>query len=157
MTAKRSVAVIGLAVFALTVLALHFVQPALSPRDEAVSYYVHGRHGWLLTIGLIALGTASLALIAALVRATEGSGARVGRWLIGVWSVGVLLGGVFPADPAGNWSAPPSVAGMIHGNAAMVAFLALPVGRWFWREAFVAVQRGRAALGCCLVWPWRPR
>ena len=69
MKAKRFVALSGVAVFALAILALHFLQPALSPRDEAVSYYVHGRHGWLLTIGLIALGTGSLALTAALVRA----------------------------------------------------------------------------------------
>jgi len=136
MKAKRFVAVSGVAVFALAILALHFLQPALSPRDEAVSYYVHGRHGWLLTIGLIALGTGSLALTAALVRATDGSAARAGRWLIGVWTVGVLLGGVFPADPAGNWSAPPSVAGMIHGNAAMVAFLALPIGALLLARSF---------------------
>src|SRR6185503_10296936 len=70
MKGKRSAVVTGLAVFALTTLALHVLQPALSFRDEAVSYYVHGNHGWLLTIGLIALGTASLALTAALVHAT---------------------------------------------------------------------------------------
>jgi len=128
--------VTGLAIFALTTLALHVLQPTLSPRNEAVSYYVHGNHGWLLTVGLIALGTASLVLTAALVRATEGPRARAGRWLLGIWSVGVLLGGVFPADPAGNWSAPPSVAGMIHGNAAMVALLALPTGALFLAKGF---------------------
>ena len=136
MKAKRSAVVTGLAIFALTTGALHLLQPALSPRDEAVSYYVHGNHGWLLTLGLIALGTASLVLTAALVRATGGPGARAGRWLLGLWSVGVLLGGVFPADPAGSWSAPPSVAGMIHGNAAMVGFLALPTGALFLARSF---------------------
>ena len=134
-----------LAVFALSTLALHVLQPALSPRDEAVSYYVHGNHGWLLTTGLIALGIASLALTAALVRATEGSGARTGRWLLGIWSVGVLLGGVFPADPAGNWSAPPSVPGMIHGIAAMVAFLALPTGALFLARSFRRDPRWKEA------------
>ena len=142
---KRSAVVAGLAVFALTTLALHVLQPALSFRDEAVSYYVHGNQGWLLTIGLIALGSASLALTAALVRATEGSGARAGRWLLCIWSVGVLLGGVFPADPAGNWNAPPSVAGMIHGSAAMVAFLALPAGALFLARSFRRDPRWKGA------------
>ena len=134
--ANRSIVVAGLAIFAVAVVALHVLQPALSPSNEAVSYYVHGNHGWLLTIGLIALGIASLTLTAALRRATGGSGARAGRWLLGIWSVGVLLGGVFPADPAGNWSAPPTLPGMIHGNAAMVAFLALPVAALFLARSF---------------------
>ena len=126
----------GLAIFVVAVVALHVVQPALSPNNDAVSYYVHGNHGWLLTIGLIALGIASLALTVVLGSATSGSGARPGRWFLGIWSVGVLLGGVFPADPAGNWNAPASLPGMIHGNAAMVAFLALPVAALFLARSF---------------------
>ena len=136
MKTTRAGVVAGLAIFTLTTLALHVLQPALSPRNEAVSYYVHGNYGWLLTIGLIALGTASLVLTAALRSATGGPGARAGRWLLGIWSVGVLLGGVFPADPAGNWNGPPSAAGMIHGSAAMVAFLALPAGALFLARGF---------------------
>jgi len=134
--AKRFAVLTGLVLFVGTTLALHLLQPTLSPRDEAVSYYVHGNQGWLLTIGLVALSLASLALTSALGAATEGPGARPGRWLLGTWSLGVLLGGVFPADPPGNWSAPPSVAGMIHGNAAMVAFLALPIGALFLARSF---------------------
>ena len=136
MNATRSLVLTGLAVFALTTAALHVLQPALSPLDEAVSYYVHGRFGWLLTIGLIALGTVSLALTVALVRTTGGPGARPGRWFLGIWSVGAVLGGVFPTDPAGNWNAPPSVAGMIHGGAAMLALLAFPIGALFLSRSF---------------------
>ena len=128
MRRQRFAVVTGLAIFAATTLALHILQPALSPRDDAVSYYVHGNHGWLLTVGLIALGLASSILCLALAAAIDGSGAGPGRWLLATWSVGVLLGGVFPADPPGNWSSPPSRAGMIHGGAAMIAFLALPPG-----------------------------
>ena len=47
-------------------LALHIVQPGLSPLHEAMSYYVHGRHGWLTTLGLLSLGIGSLALTIAL-------------------------------------------------------------------------------------------
>ncbi len=139
----RAAVLIGLATFTLTTLALHVLQPALSPRDEAISSYVHGNHGWLLTVGLIALGTASLALTAVL--ATDGPGAKPGRWLLGVWGTGVLLGGLFSGDPPGNWSAPPSAAGMIHGNAAMVAFLALPSGALFLARSFRRDPRWKEA------------
>ncbi len=48
--ATRLLVLAGLAVFVVTTLALHAAQPTLSPRDGAVSYYVHGNQGGLLTI-----------------------------------------------------------------------------------------------------------
>ena len=127
-TAAGRPAVAGVATFIGAVLALHLLQPGLDPANEAVSYYVHGPFGWVLTIGLIALGIGSLCLVFDLARAVDGRWSGTGRWLVGVWGVGVLLGGVFRADPPGRWSEPPSLAGMIHGNAAMLAFVALPLG-----------------------------
>jgi hypothetical protein len=41
-----------------------------------------------------------------------------------VWSAGVLVTGIFSADP---WNKPPSAAGLIHENAANVSFVALPI------------------------------
>ena len=108
--------------------------PVLDPREAAVSYYVHGRLGWLLTAGLAALGLASLALVVRLARAVPH--ARAGLWLLGAWAVGVLAGAVFPADPAGRWGEPPSMAGMIHGNAALLAFAALPIAALLLSKGF---------------------
>jgi hypothetical membrane protein len=134
--AAGRVAVAGVAVFIVAVLALHLLQPGLDPRKEAVSYYVHGPFGWLLTIGLIALGIGSLCLVFALAQTLDGRWSGTGRWLVGVWGVGVLLGGVFRADPPGRWSEPASLPGLIHGNAAMVAFLALPLAAFCLATAF---------------------
>jgi hypothetical protein len=120
-------ALAGVATFVLAVGALHVLQPDLSPRDEAVSYYVHGPFGWLLTVGLLALGLGSLALVAGLGPFAAGRRGRIGRVLLAVWALGVLLGAAFAADPRGQWDEPPSLAGTIHGNAALLAFLALPV------------------------------
>jgi hypothetical membrane protein len=122
------VAIVGVATFVLAVLALHVLQPSLNPRDEAVSYYVHGPFGWLLTAGLIALGIGSLGLVIGLLCTVGGRWAGAGRGLVGVWGVGVLLAGVFRTDPPGHWSEPPSLSGIVHGNAAIVAILALPLG-----------------------------
>ena len=141
--AAGHLAIGGVAVFVVAVLALHILQPSLDPRDEAVSYYVHGPFGWLLTVGLIAMGVGSLSLVFGLVGALGGRWARTGRWLVGVWGAGVLLGGVFRADPPGHWSEPPSLAGMIHGNAAMLAFVALPLGALCLASAFRHDERWR--------------
>lgn len=141
---RTYVALGGVTIFVLTVVALHFLQPGLSPVEEAISYYVHGSHGWLLTAGLVALGVGSLSLVAGLVDSVKGPGARIGRWSLGVWGVGVLLGGVFRADPPGQWSEPPSVAGMIHGNAALLAFLAFPVAALSLARSFRQDERWRS-------------
>src|SRR5437899_9464770 len=54
--------------FAVAVLALHLLQPELSPLNYAVSYYVHGAQGWLFTAGLLAWGLGSAALFLGLAR-----------------------------------------------------------------------------------------
>jgi hypothetical protein len=114
----------GFACFAGAVVTLHFLQPKSNPLKEAVSYYVHGHGGTLLTAGLLALGLGSLLLLAG----PLGGGSFAGRAFLATWGVGAVLGGIFPADPPGNWDKPPSTPGMIHAGAAMIAFLALPIG-----------------------------
>jgi hypothetical protein len=137
------IGIVGVVIFLLVVLALHVLQPSLNARDEAVSYYVHGRFGWLLTVGLIALGIGSVCLAFGLAHTVEGRWAAIGRWLLGIWGLGVLLGGLFSADPPGHWNEPPSLAGMIHGNAAILAFVALPLGAFCLWRAFHQDERWR--------------
>lgn len=126
----------GIGLFVLTVLLLHVFQTDLDPWNEAVSYYVHGNQGWLLTIGLLGLGVSSLAITFGIWNRVDGTGGRAGRILLCIWSIGVIVGGIFPADPPGSWSQPPSLAGMIHGNAALIAFLALPPGALLLSRSF---------------------
>jgi hypothetical protein len=140
-------AMLGVAIFIATTATLHVVQPTLDPLREAVSYYVHGAWGWMLTLGLIALGVGSIGLTFGLTDPPRGRGARTGRWLIGMWGGGVLLGGIFPADPPGRWNEPPSIPGMIHGQAAMLAFLVLPVGALLLARAAGQDERWRPERG----------
>jgi hypothetical protein len=125
MTTLGRAALLGLVGFVLAVAALHWLEPGLDARTEAVSYYVHGRHGWVLTAALVALGAASGAIALGLARAALGS--TLGLGLLTVWTVGVLLGAAVPADPRGRWNEPPSLAGAVHGQAAIAAFVALPI------------------------------
>jgi hypothetical protein len=128
-------ALAGFSGFVLAVLALDVLQPELSPTTEAVSYYVHGRYGPLATGGLLSLGLGSLALLRLLQWTYLGSNALLVRAGVGLWGAFVLVAAVFPADPRGSWSGPPSTAGIVHGLAALLAFLALPL-------ATLAMARG---------------
>ena len=99
---------------------LHVADRSLSPVDHAVSFYMNGPAGWVLSLGLFELGLGSLGI-------ARGSASRVGTVLLASWSAGCIVAGVFPPDPMGHWERPPSFSGMMHGIAAMVAFTSFPV------------------------------
>ena len=118
---------IGCAVFTAAIFALHGLRPELSPLRDAVSYYVHGPYGWLTTLSLIALGIGSLAITIAIPASARERHSRIGTGALAVWSLGALIGGIFPADPIGTWDQPSSTNGSIHGLAAMIAIVAFPI------------------------------
>ncbi|MBI4906644.1 MAG: DUF998 domain-containing protein [Acidobacteria bacterium] len=119
--------VAGTASFGASVAAMQIIQPELSTVDDAVSYYMNGRLGWILGAGLVMIGIGSLALMRA-IQMTFGSAlGRWGVWCLAAWGIGAAIGGLFPPDPRGHWREPSSVSGMIHANVAMVAFLAFPI------------------------------
>jgi hypothetical protein len=126
----------AVACFAVSIAFLHWFQPDLDPLNEAISYYVHGSQGWLLTFGLLTLGLGSMALTIALASQPGGTNSRGGNWCLGIWSVGAIVGAVFSADPPGHWDKPPSISGSIHGLAAMVALTVFPFATLLWSRRF---------------------
>jgi hypothetical membrane protein len=137
--------VAGVGVFVASVAVLHFLQPELSPWDVAISDYVHGAYGWLLTLGLVAVGVGSLLLVVGLARGVHGRWASAGRLLVLLWALGQLLAGIFPTDSTRHWSEPPSFSGIVHGNAALLAFLALPAGALILLRSFRDDPRWQAS------------
>ena len=113
--------------FATAVLALHLLQPELSPLNEAVSFYVHGAQGWLFSAGLLAWGVGSAALLLGLARTVRIRAGYAGLLGLAVWSAGVLTSGLFSADPPARMYSSPSAVGLVHENAARVSFIALPI------------------------------
>ncbi len=91
-----------------------------------------GDWGWIQTANLVATGLMSLAFSVALRRTLAGGrGGRAVPALVAVFGLGVLLAGVFPADPAAGFPvgmatpATPSLHGMLHLMTSGVGFLAL--------------------------------
>jgi len=131
-------AIIGFTAAAAAIGLADALNPQWDWVADLASYYVHGRGGWLVTAGLAVIGAGSLGL-AVLIPPVRG------RWALVGWSLAVLVGAVFPADPPGHWDRPPTPAGAVHGIAGLTAFVLLPVAA------------GLLAVGLPAWWPDRRR
>jgi hypothetical protein len=101
------------------------INPDWSPAEAMISHYVHApRGGWLIPLGVLVMAVASGTLTWLVAAYTRGG--RFGLGLLGVWTAGLLVAGVFPADPPGQWDQPPTTAGALHGVAGPLAFAVLP-------------------------------
>ncbi|MEW2587890.1 DUF998 domain-containing protein [Streptomyces virginiae] len=140
---RAPLALIGSGVLAMAVLEA--LNPEYDLIGETISRYVHGTAGWLLPAALLAAGAASAVLT---VRLGTGAGraGRAGRAALAVWTVGILVAALFPADPPGQWGRP-SPSELVHGNAAFLAFAALPTAALLLRRALAGWRPGlRTAL-----------
>ncbi|MFD5620947.1 DUF998 domain-containing protein [Streptomyces yangpuensis] len=137
---RAPLALIGIG--ALAMVALEALNPEYDPVGETISRYVHGTAGWLLPAALLAAGAASAVLTVRL-----GAGARrAGRAALAVWTLGILVAALFPADPPGQWGRP-SPSELVHGNAAFLAFATLPTAAVLLRRALADRRPGlRTAL-----------
>lgn len=127
---------------ALAMVAVETLNPRYDLVSETLSRYVHGTAGWLLPAALLAVGAASAVLAVRLGAGTR----RAGRAALVVWTAGILVAGLFPADPPGHWRRP-SLSELVHGNAAFLAFAALPTAAVLLRRTLVARRPGlRTAL-----------
>lgn len=145
-----------LAATAAAIAAADVLNPQYSPVSETVSRYVNGTAGWLITLAILCMGAASAVLVGQLGRLTGqaapvagASARRIGRWALAAWAAGVLVAGVFPADPPGQWSNP-STSELVHGMSAWLAFAAFPVAALLLTRALAARwPAGRLALAGC--------
>ncbi len=166
------VSIAGLAAFVLSTFSLLLGEPDHSPVSEPFSYYyVHGHHGWLLTLGLIALGIAALALSVGVTQCVQG---RTGPRGLAIFGFAVIVAGLFPADPWWPWEQVPSIAAAVHGMSALIgmavfAGTAIPLMRALRNEArwdrvgpffvFTAAAGVLGLVGCIVsaIGRWQPQ
>lgn len=128
----------GFGAFVLSTFSLLLTTPDSNAFGDPLSYYyVHGHHGWLLTLGLIALGIGALALSVAVTQRVNG---RAGPRGLAIFGIAVIIAGLFPADPWWPWKQDPSLHAAVHGIAALVAMAAfagtaIPLMRSLRRDA----------------------
>lgn len=139
LVAGRALAALGtgLAVLALLLMGLlHVLPPSnrVSPIRRTISEYALGANGWLFDLGVLALAAGSALLLIGLVRTRVLRTGSAGSMFLGLWAVALVVLVVFEKT---NWSVGPSVGGVIHRYASLVAFLSLPIG------ALLAAAAGR--------------
>lgn len=95
------VAIIAAGAHALLFLALHLLEPGLSPSTSIISDYARTDHGAVATAAFIAFGTVWGALAFALSRMGWGGAIGAGRMLFVLAMAAILVAAVFPAtaDP----------------------------------------------------------
>ena len=138
--ATAAAGLVGVALAVVFVGLLHVLYAGdVDPVRRTISEYALRDLGWMFDTGVLALAGGSVAVLIALVRAglvRWPSFAAVGML---VWAAGMVAVVVFEKT---NWAVGPSVGGVIHRYASLVAFLVLPV-------ATLAATRGRDGVA----WP----
>jgi uncharacterized membrane protein YozB (DUF420 family) len=121
-----TVAIVGIAYFAVIIVALHFLRPDLNPLSRPTSEYAVGPYGFLMTSAFFSMSLASFALVIGLYQGvSQRARSRIGLALLGIWAVGVLIAMIFPIDPEG---APQTISGTIHRINGPLTFLSLTAG-----------------------------
>lgn len=98
-----TIALIAFAYFVIAVTALYFLNPAYSLIRSFAGYYDLGAYEFLIASTFFSLGLGSLALVIGLYQGMEQSARSwIGLLLLGIWGVGMLMSGIFPANDGGS-------------------------------------------------------
>jgi hypothetical protein len=116
------IAKLGLVLFTVAIVMLHFLNTDIDPVTRGISHYVFGKFGWLLAAGFVSLGIGSAALILLLWRGPITIPGRIGLLLLVLWTALIEAGSFFSMDPPGGVR---TVSGRIHSLAGL-GFLLLP-------------------------------
>ena len=114
----------GLAVFVVTVLALHGLRGDLNPAKHTVSEYSLGAYGWLMRAAFAALGCGVLATAASLrLRFEPSSWWHAGLPLLALTALGLFLDAGCNTDRP---RVPETSDGTVHGVGMLIVCLTLP-------------------------------
>jgi len=125
---SNSLATGALACFAcalLGLIALHAVRPDYEPASHMISDYAVGRLGWLM-VAFFLLWSVGILLFSAslLLSGPSSAGRKLGAFLLGVTSIGLLVSAAYPTDLPG---APDTPDGNIHTLSFLVNVCSLLV------------------------------
>lgn len=109
-----------------------FTRDGFDLTRHSLSLLANGSWGWVHIATLILTGLMVVATAVGFARAPGVNGHRGPAWMLGVFGVGLVLSGVFVADPmdgfpVGTPDGPPeeaSISGLVHLAAGGVGFLA---------------------------------
>jgi hypothetical membrane protein len=96
-TFSATTAIVCFVYGALALLIMHVLRPEYS--SHMVSDYAVGPYGWVMTSCFLAMSIGCLMLLLGLFRSGPASRvARIGAFLLGIASVGLVISAIFPTD-----------------------------------------------------------
>lgn len=138
--------VAGSVYFFISVVAMHVIEPNLSPIERFVSDYANGRAGWLQGLAFIVFGIGILSIAVGLYRALNPQKrATAAAVLYGIFGVGIIAAGIFPTDvPLEDGTTGYTFAGQMHDVTGIFGFLSLIAGTFLLRGIFARHQQWQA-------------
>jgi len=119
-----TIALIGICLFVILIIVLHFLPTGYDPLRRPTSEYAVGKYGFFMTIAFLGMSVGSFALVVGLYKGMSRR-PKLGLILLGIWAVGVLVAMIFPIDPEGT---PSTTIGTIHVTNGPITFLSLTIG-----------------------------
>lgn len=130
-----TVSIIAFAYFLIVVTAVYFLNPSYSLFRSVAGTYDLGSYEFLIASTFFSLGLGALALVIGLYRGiTQSARARTGLILLGIWGVGMLLAGIFPANEPG--STVPHMTTVLIAGIFPVEVQATPETSFSWLHLF---------------------
>ena len=121
-----TIALIGIFLFIILIIILHFLPTGYNPLRRPTSEYAVGKYGFLMTIAFLGMSVGSFALVIGLYMGIlKSARPKIGLILLTIWSVGVLIAMIFPIDPEGMLR---TTSGTIHETNGPITFLSLTIG-----------------------------
>jgi len=98
-----TISLIAFAYFVIAVTALYFLNPTYSLIRSFIGNYDLGTYEFLIASTFFSLGLGSLALVIGLYQGmAQSARSWIGLLLLGIWGVGMLMAGIFPANDGGS-------------------------------------------------------
>ncbi len=130
--------------YAGAAIAVHWLNPALSPIRNYISDYAVGAHGAVYVSAYWATVAGCLALAVAIIRQMGGQRrARAGAALIAVFGLTYAVTAIFPTEILPPGAFPRGAAGIIHALAALVGWIATMAAVLVLAKAFARVAEHR--------------
>jgi len=121
----------------LTLIAMHAIQPGLSPATHYVSEYAHGTLGWLVMAAYVVAGAGVLGMAWSASSVLSGTRPLALAICLALVGVGLIATGVTRIDlPAADGSLASTASGMAHELAGYVLLVGLIPGAFLVAATF---------------------
>lgn len=140
---------VATALFVVLLALLHFLKPELDPSWNFISEYETGNYGWVMQLAFLSLAIGNIALYINIRRHLWGWSGWIAQFLFLVGALGLILGGIFVADPLNTSAKAITTSGMLHnlgGTLGILGFVGTLIISWklFRSDAWHSVRRAIA-------------